>query len=144
MSYLIHYNHNHDNLGRFAKSGLSKVAKYDKKAQKAFIKSGKYELKSIKYQRKANKKAARAAKRGSYWDPTTRRDVSRNSAKSYNYSQKAAKYRQKQTKYINKAKAWADRINETVGDTPMSDIQNTKFGKKRVNAVRKYCVGVVG
>lgn len=59
--YLIHYNHNHDKLGRFssgsggAGSISSRINKIDNKTGKLKTKSAKYKTKAAKYNRKANK-----------------------------------------------------------------------------------------
>ena len=140
---LAHFNHNHDALGRFAKSGLGKVTKYERKAQKAQIKAGKYQGKSAKYLAKSAKREMKLSKTGLWRSPELSRKPVKWSSKGYKYQKKAAKWSKKQVKYQNKAQKWANKINSKVGDKPLTDIPLSELSSKQIYAGRKYAVRFV-
>lgn len=141
---LAHYNHNHDALGRFAKSGLNKVAKYEKKAQKAQVKAGKYQSKSARYLSKSAKREMKLAKTGLWRSPELARKPVKWSSKGYKYQKKAAKWSKKQVKYQKKAQKWANKTNKRVGDKPIMELPISELSSKQIYAGRKYAVKFVG
>ena len=140
---LAHYNHNHDSMGRFAKSGLGKVVKYEKKAQKAQIKAGKYQGKSAKYLIKSAKRERKLAKSGLWRSPELSRKPVKWSSKGYKYQKKAAKWSKKQVKYQQKAQKWANKTNKRVGDTPITELGISELSSKQIYAGRKYALRFV-
>lgn len=138
---LAHFNQNHDAMGRFAKSGIGKVVKYEKKAQKAYLKSAKFQIKAAKKAKKANRKERRMMK-GKGGDQSVKINRYRSHANSYEY--KAAKYIKKKSKYEKKARKWAEKINKKVGDKPLTDLPVSSLSSREIYAGRKYAVKFVG
>ena len=129
---LVHYNHNHDALGRFAgRSGGgssssqigaeigSKINKIDEKTGRLQRKERKYRVKASKYQRKANKVKRLAA------NPLIGLTDANRGA---NYA--ALRYEGKGLKYTNKA----DKINRKISKL---DKKRTQLGKERVKLLEK-------
>lgn len=117
MSYLKHYNHNHDALGRFSKSsrarnraakrGLNKLYKLDKKANKHYSKQYK-----------------------NYWFLKEERQFYHN--QKYNGflpGSKGAK---------GKAEKYAKRLQKRIGDEPIKNLNS-----KQLYAGTKYCMRFV-
>lgn len=140
---LAHYNHNHDSSGRFARSGLNNVVKYERKAQKAQIKAGNYQSKSAKYLKKSAKRERKLAKTGLWREPELSRKPVKWSAKGYKYQKKAAKWSKKQVKYQKKAQKWANKINKRVGNQKIEDLPISSLSNKQIYAGRKYAVKFV-
>ena len=128
---LIHYNHNHDALGRFAgsKGGsspqqrLNTIAKkqqsIDRKTQSLKTREAKYRAKSAKYSRKANKVRRLAA------NPLIgKTDFSRGA----NYA--SLRYEGKGLKYSHKAAVANKKINKL-------DKKYTKLGEERVQILQE-------
>lgn len=123
--YLIHYNHNHDALGRFSKSsgartraakrGLNKLYRLDKKANKHFAKSNQRYLIARRprqaYHRWRYNEFGRGLV-GSFLIPGTSTST--------------------------KAKRYAKKLDKRIGSVPIEDL-NTK----QLYAGRKYCMRFV-
>lgn len=118
--YLIHYNHNHDKLGRFssgpggAGSISSRINKIDDKTGRLQRKVAKYNEKAAKYNRKANKVKRKAA------NPVISRTDLREAA---NY--KALRLEGKGLKYTHKA----ERLNKKLSKL---NEERIKLGRERV------------
>ena len=128
-SCLIHYNHHHDKLGRFAsRSGgggfsrsvkiSARINKIDKKTGKLQTKSAKYKEKSSKYNYKANKIKRMAT------NPLVGRTDFREAA---NYASLRAEG--KGLKYAHKA----DKLNKKIAKL---DRERVKLGKERVEVLK--------
>ena len=124
--YLIHYNHNHDVLGRFSKSssakrtraakrGLNKLYRLDRKANKHFSRSNHSYIIAGRPRRAYHRWRYNEFGRG----PIGRFLIPGTSSS-------------------NKAERYAEKLQKRIGDEPIEN-----FNSKQLYAGRKYCMRFV-